>query len=1150
MFTELCSYLSIVFFSHAPAAAPPAPLSTIASSTGLGRRTASVGSSTSATSSRGSTATHPRGGNIDRHITAAHVNINSITARCRLDELSLFASINDIDILCLSETKLDNSVHPSLFTLDNFHDPLTRHRDRNGGGVAIYVRNNLAVKRLTNLEIGEIEWVWCLVKIKRSTIIICTLYLPPNLSSVQHATFFEKLNESFALAQAFSPDNILILGDFNAGNTFLSPDFPCHSPISSYEICLQEEFAALNFTQLINQPTRYSESSRTTNLRDLIFVSNELMIKSSGVLSSFSNIDHLPIFASLKIECPSSTPNHSAYLWDYRRMDADKLTRLLMDTDWDSILDCDLDEATNNFTKALIVAAQASIPIRTISSKADNKPWFTAELKREIRKRERLYKIAKRRNTDYDWERWRRQRNITTDTNKRLKDQYIQSQVAKLLAHKKDPRSYHHILKNIMGKSVARRMPPLIAHDGTPITDEYDKATILNDYFASQTRLETHGRQVPTIMPPFPPIAALSEVRVTEPEVLKILNGLDINKSSGSDDIPNKLLKICALLIASPLTKLFNKSLQLGRFPLSWKKACVTPIFKQKGSSSDPTNYRPISLLPNLSKVLEKLVFNKIYAHLTNNNLLTEKQSGYRPGHSTQIQLLYLSHQLYSALNEGQNFTAVFLDISKYFDKIWHHGLITKCKIQYNITGPLLEWLESYLKDRTQIVRVGNSFSASQNIQSGCPQGSVLGPLLALIYLNDLSHKTENDALFFADDTSLYSTHPPDDHDHRQSLQNDLDAIKQFGTDWAITFNAQKTIQQTFTNKRDNLDLALSFDNQDIPTVTSHKHLGLTLSKDLHFHEHVNNIVRTINTFLGPIYPVAKFLSRPVLNDIYTTYIRPHFDYCDIIYDGHLTSTDAARLQTLQNRCARLVTGALFRTSTAALLNDLGWERLETRRLIHKLLFFHRLFYNNPPLPSYITDILTDSRQDATGLTLRNADSLSIPPIHLASFYRSYIPASIRQWNLLPESLRSTTSRSDFAHQVWQRLGAPAPPTMNSFGTKSLNTHHTRLRVGLSTLNAHLFRIQHKNTQSPACACGYQNEDTNHYLLWCPLYDNNRKQLFGAVQSILPNFSSFSSKSKLRMLLYGENLNERQKIFVVHHLQTFIFLSRRFIATP
>ena len=141
------------------------------------------------------------------------------------------------------------------------------------------------------------------------------------------------------------------------------------------------------------------------------------------------------------------------------------------------------------------------------------------------------------------------------------------------------------------------------------------------------------------------------EVQVTEQEVLKMLNSLDTNKSAGHDKVPNKLLKMCALLIANPLCKLFNKSLQAGIFPLSWKKACVTPIFKQKGSRSDPTNYRPISLLPNLSKILEKLVFNKIYEHLSENNLLTEKQSGYRPGHSTHIQLLYLTHQLYSALN-------------------------------------------------------------------------------------------------------------------------------------------------------------------------------------------------------------------------------------------------------------------------------------------------------------------------------------------------------------------------------------------------------------------------------------------------------------------------------------------------------------------
>ena len=169
-----------------------------------------------------------------------------------------------------------------------------------------------------------------------------------------------------------------------------------------------------------------------------------------------------------------------------------------------------------------------------------------------------------------------------------------------------------------------------------------------------------------------------------------------------------------------------------------------------------------------------------------------------------------------------------------------------------------------------------------------------------------------------------------------------------------------------------------------------------------------------------------------------------------IIYDGNLTVTDANRLQTLQNRCARLVTGALFRSPTITLLNDLGWERLETRRLIHKLLFYHRLYYNNPVLPSYVTDLSTGTRHDDTGLRLRNESHVSVPPTRLQSFHRSYIPSTTRQWNLLPSSLHMTTFRKDFARQVWQRFGAPDPPLFHSHGSKTGNKLHTRLRLKLS----------------------------------------------------------------------------------------------------
>ena len=324
------------------------------------------------TSSLSSDLTLPEENN-SHNITISHVNINSITCRARLDELSFFASLNDIDVVCLSETKLDDNVHPSLFLMDNFHDPMTRHRDRNGGGVAIYVRNNIPARRLKDLELSDVEWVWCLLKIQKTTLLLCSVYVPPNLTSSQYSLFINKLTESISLAQTYSPDNIIILGDFNAGNTFLDPKFLNHSPLTPYEITLHDEILAYNFDQLINQPTRYSCTSNTANLRDLIIISHKSMVSDSGVLPAFSKIDHVPTFVSLLIEPPSISKQTIQY-WDYGRTDIDKLTRILMDIDWDNLLDCDLDKATENFTEALMNAARASIPQKCFSINSKDKP--------------------------------------------------------------------------------------------------------------------------------------------------------------------------------------------------------------------------------------------------------------------------------------------------------------------------------------------------------------------------------------------------------------------------------------------------------------------------------------------------------------------------------------------------------------------------------------------------------------------------------------------------------------------------------------------------------------------------------------------------------------------------------------------------------
>ena len=189
-----------------------------------------------------------------------------------------------------------------------------------------------------------------------------------------------------------------------------------------------------------------------------------------------------------------------------------------------------------------------------------------------------------------------------------------------------------------------------------------------------------------------------------------MLNNIDANKSCGSDELPAKILKLTALLIYEPLTQLFNKSLATEKYPTSWKHAKVRPIFTRKKTPSDVNNYRPISILPCLSTIFGKIIFTRVYQHITELSLLSDRQSGYRPGHNTQLQLMYLTDRLYSSLDEGRDCTTIYLDISKYFEKIWHAGLLAKCEKEFGLTGNLLTWLRSYLTDRRQTVDIKSLF--------------------------------------------------------------------------------------------------------------------------------------------------------------------------------------------------------------------------------------------------------------------------------------------------------------------------------------------------------------------------------------------------------------------------------------------------------
>ena len=823
----------------------------------------------------------------------------------------------------------------------------------------------------------------------------------------------------------------------------------------------------------------------------------------------------------------------------------------MRDINWNAITNADIEDAVELLTSAILRTAEAHIPKKVIRTRT-HKPWVSAELRREMRKRDRLFKIAQNSNSERDWTRWRSQRNIVTGLNRKLKNEVIKHKVNLLIANKQTPYKYHKILKSITGFKQNTLMAPLIVADDI-LSDDLQKTEALNSYFCAQTEINiTYDhlqslREYKTSHPRTPHDFHFTPI--TPQEIMSIINGLDPSKACGSDGLTVRLVKMAAAYIAEPLSKLFTKSVQEGKYPTQWKKATVKAVFKGRGSPSEAGSYRPISLLPCLSKIFEKLMFARIYDHIHSNSLMTQKQSGYRPGHSTELQLAYLSDRLYRAMDSGNDYTVIYLDISRYFEKIWHEGLLAKCDIEFGIRGTCLDWLKSYLSGRMQIVQVGQAISTQRELSAGVPQGSVLGPLLAIMYLNGLSNITGNDMLFFADDSSLHASHNYHNiHEVERSLQADLDRIKRYGDDWAITFNADKTTQQTFTNKQTRIP-ALTFNDKIIPIRDSHKHLGVTMSTDLRFKTHVNNILLKFNRTLSPLFPIASLVPRQTLLHIYKMYIQPHIDYCDTIFDCHLTANDKSRLEKAQNRAARLITGTPRRTPTAGLRAELGWTTLHDRRRIHRVELYHKIIVDDR-IPSYIKSIIPQTRATVLNRELRCTQSTqrAIPAARSASYARSIVPATTKIWNELSDGLRSEPNWRTFKKmfRAFSDMDRTAPHYFIE-GSRLGNQLHTQIRLQASELNEHRYRLGKSNSTN--CQCGALKETAEHFLLICPLFRTQRSDLFHRLTVVLgTNFHNFTKKKKIAILINGPQQTNRDTVRnAALAVQCFIFQTQRFI---
>ena len=367
--------------------------------------------------------------------------------------------------------------------------------------------------------------------------------------------------------------------------------------------------------------------------------------------------------------------------------------------------------------------------------------------------RKRAYKKAKRTNTQANWVKFRRLRNETTSMIRNSNKLYIDSLSNKLKSETLSSKQWWTVLKTFISPNSTSTIPPLERY-GLVYSDEVEKANIFNDFFRDQTLLDEENVTLPAI-DNFIINEPLSSLVFTSEEVKTVLRTLPVGKAVGPGGISNRILRELANELSTPLASLFNQSIHQGDVPVCFKIAHVCPVPKGGGDPSDVCNYRPISVLSNLDKVFERLVFKHLFNHLRDNNILTSFQSGFIPGDSTTNQLTFLYNTFCQALDADKEVRAVFCDISKAFDRVWHAGLLHKLR-SIGISGELLKWFSSYFVGRKQRVVLQGVESQWNYINAGVPQGSILGPLLFLIFINDIVTEIGSSIRVFADDTSLF----------------------------------------------------------------------------------------------------------------------------------------------------------------------------------------------------------------------------------------------------------------------------------------------------------------------------------------------------------------------------------------------------------
>ncbi|XP_073240100.1 uncharacterized protein [Porites lutea] len=892
--------------------------------------------------------------NTKSNIRIAHLNIRSLKSREHFTLLKDSVVSNNFDIFTISETWLDSSVNNESIHIPGY----TLYRqDRGphkpGGGLCVYIKKNYKVSSLENVSSvsdNNFQQLWLKVQSRcYKSFVICTVYRPPSTP----LNFIDDLANSL-IESLLSGLDVIILGDLNCN---LLQD-------NAESRALNDFCSTFNLTQLINKPTRATENGES--LIDVVMTTNEKLIASNDVLMSTIS-DHNLVYISLKLKKPRIKPCYVT-IRSYTNYSADNFLRDLSYAPFHIIsLFDDFNDQVDVFNELFLEVLSQHAPVKRVKIRSKPNPFITPEIRQLMRTRDQWRKLAGKTNDPFHWNGYRFFRQEVKREIRVAEKVHVRTQIL-------DSNGNSNSIWKIINRCLPRKQQDsfMASEDPTGLANE------LNDFFTSVGSITAqkardlslhHGLNVNLDVPT--PLHISTDVspelfvlhQVTENQVERVIRSLPSNKAPGMDKISSRILKDSLPSTLTTITHIVNNSFVTNTFARAWKTAEVTPILKC-GNPDVPNNYRPISLLPIVSKVTERLVHGQLMEHLIRNNKLAAHQSGNRKLHSTETALLYVTDQLLQAMDNKKVSIMVLLDMSKAFDSIRHDILLSKLQ-NLDFSQGALDWFQSYLSNRQQCVRIGDAVSKVLPLEFGVPQGSILGPVLFTIYVNDLLSVPKRClSASYVDDCKLYLSFSPAEFPTSiLALNEDLTRISQWCCKNSPLINPDKTkvlavgLPQLL-KKLSSFSITL-FDKEITP-VPVVKDLGVLLDTRLSYNQHITEIASKCLFKLYQINRIKHLLDRKTLLLVINSFVFSKLQYCSTVW-SNTSSSNIDKLQKVQNFAGRIILGLRKYDHISDGLRSLKWLPIREKLILNDATMMHKCI--NKLVPDYLADMFKSRSQ-------------------------------------------------------------------------------------------------------------------------------------------------------------------------------------------